>query len=51
MPKVILKDGSTRHFGYTKQGVSAANEYAKQYGGRVIDGGMKYSMAKKKDKA
>lgn len=51
MPKVILKDGKTRHFAYSKQGVAAANEYARQYGGRVVNGGMKYSMAKKKDKA
>jgi hypothetical protein len=51
MPKVILKDGKTRHFAYTKPGMQAAKEYAKQYGGRVVDGGMKYSMAKKKDKS
>ena len=49
MPKVILKDGSVRHFGYTRAGMEAAKEYARQYGGRTIDGGIGYSMAKKKE--
>ena len=49
MPKVILKDGKVRHFAYTKAGMQAAKEYAKQFGGRTVDGGYRYAMAKKKD--
>lgn len=48
MPKVISKDGKTRHFAYSKAGMSAAKEYARQTGGRVTGASMKTKMAKKK---
>jgi len=51
MPKVVSKDGKTRHFSYSKEGFKAAKEYAKQTGGRFAMGGMKSKMAKKKDKS
>ena len=35
MPKVISKDGKSRHFSYSKKGMEAAKEYAKQTGGRM----------------
>ena len=34
---------------YTKAGMQAAKEYAKQFGGRTVDGGSRYAMAKKKE--
>ena len=49
MPKVVSKDGKTRHFSYSKEGFKAAKEYAKQTGGRFAMGGMKSKMAKKKE--
>lgn len=49
MPKVVSKDGKTRHFAYSKAGMSAAKEYARQTGGRVAGASMKTKMAKKKD--
>jgi len=48
MPKVISKDGKSRHFSYSKKGMEAAKEYAKQTGGRMEKGSMKTAMAKKK---
>jgi hypothetical protein len=48
MPKVVSKEGKTRHFAYSKAGMSAAKEYAKQTGGRVTGASMKSKMAKKK---
>tara|TARA_R110001606_G_scaffold326201_1_gene472964 strand:+ start:1139 stop:1297 length:159 start_codon:yes stop_codon:yes gene_type:complete len=48
MPKVVSKDGKTRTFSYTKAGMGAAKEYAKQTGGRVTGASMKTKMAKKK---
>lgn len=48
MPKVVSKDGKTRHFAYSKAGMSAAKEYARQTGGRVTGMSMKTKMAKKK---
>jgi len=48
MPKVVTKDGKTRTFAYSKAGMSAAKEYAKQYGGRVSEVNMKTTMLKKK---
>lgn len=48
MPKVVSKDGKTRHFAYSKAGMSAAKEYARQTGGRVTGASMKTKMAKKK---
>jgi hypothetical protein len=48
MPKVVSKEGKTRHFAYSKAGMSAAKEYARQTGGRVTDANMKSKMAKKK---
>ena len=48
MPKVVSKDGKTRHFAYSKAGMSAAKEYARQTGGRVAGASMKTKMAKKK---
>jgi hypothetical protein len=48
MPKVVTKDGKTRTFAYSKAGMSAAKEYAKQYGGRVAEVNMKTTMLKKK---
>lgn len=48
MPKVVSKDGKTRHFAYSKAGMSAAKEYARQTGGRVASVSMKSKMAKKK---
>lgn len=48
MPKVVTKDGKTRHFAYSKAGMSAAKEYAKQYGGRISEVSMKTKMMKKK---
>lgn len=50
MPKVVTKDGKTRTFAYTKAGMSAAKEYAKQYGGRISEVNMKTAMMKKKAK-
>jgi hypothetical protein len=50
MPKVVMKDGKTKTFAYTKAGMSAAKEYAKQYGGRVSEVNMKTAMMKKKKK-
>jgi hypothetical protein len=49
MPKVVSKDGKTRHFAYSKAGMGAAKEYARQTGGRVTGASMKTKMAKKKD--
>ena len=49
MPKVVSKDGKTRHFSYSKEGFKAAKDYAKQTGGRFAMGGMKSKMAKKKE--
>lgn len=49
MPKVVSKDGKSRHFAYSKAGMKAAKEYAKQTGGRVTEASMKMKMAKKKD--
>jgi hypothetical protein len=51
MPKVVLKDGKTRHFSYSKKGMSAAKEYARQYGGRIESVSMKTKMRKKKETA
>ena len=48
MPKVVSKEGKTRHFAYSKAGMKAAKEYAKQTGGRVTGASMKSKMAKKK---
>lgn len=48
MPKVVMKDGKTRHFAYSKKGMSAAKEYARQYGGRVENVSMKTKMKQKK---
>lgn len=48
MPKVVMKDGKTRHFAYSKKGMAAAKEYAKQYDGRVESVSMKTTMRKKK---
>jgi hypothetical protein len=50
MPKVVTKDGKTRTFAYSKAGMAAAKEYAKQYGGRVTEANMKTKMMKKKAK-
>lgn len=50
MPKVVTKDGKTRMFAYTKAGMAAAKEYAKQYGGRISEVNMKTAMMKKKAK-
>jgi len=49
MPKVVMKDGKSRHFSYSRKGVTAAKEYAKQYGGRVESVSMKTTMRKKKN--
>jgi hypothetical protein len=49
MPKVVSKEGKTRHFAYSKAGMRAAKEYAKQTGGRMTGASMKSKMAKKKD--
>jgi|TARA_E500000318_G_C3551530_1_gene209137 hypothetical protein len=51
MPKVVSKDGKTRHFAYSKAGMKAAKEYARQTGGRVTEANMKTKMAKRKDYA
>ena len=51
MPKVVSKDGKTRHFAYSKSGMKAAKEYARQTGGRVTEVNMKTKMAKRKDYA
>lgn len=48
MPKVVMKNGKTRTFAYTKAGMAAAKEYAKQYDGRVENVSMKTTMQKKK---
>lgn len=48
MPKVVSKDGKTRTFSYTKSGMTAAKEYARQTGGRVTGASMKTKMAQKK---
>ncbi len=48
MPKVVSKDGKARHFAYSKAGMKAAKEYARQTGGRVTDASMKTKMMKKK---
>jgi len=50
MPKVVLADGKTRTFAYTKSGMKAAKEYARQYGGRISEVSMKTKMMKKKEK-
>jgi hypothetical protein len=47
MPKVVMKNGKTRTFAYTKAGMAAAKEYAKQYDGRVESVSMKTTMRKK----
>ncbi len=49
MPKVVMKDGKSRHFSYSQKGVTAAKEYAKQYGGRVESVSMKTTMRKRKN--
>ena len=46
MPKVVTKDVKTRTFAYSKACMSAAKEYAKQYGGRVAEVNMKTTMLK-----
>jgi len=51
MPKVVSKDGKTRHFAYSKAGMKAAKEYSRQTGGRVTEASMKTKMARKKDYA
>jgi len=51
MPKVVLKDGKTRHFAYSKKGLEAAKEYARLNGGRVESVSMKTKMRKKKETA
>jgi len=51
MPKVVSQDGKTRHFAYSRAGMKAAKEYARQTGGRVTEANMKTKMAKKKDYA
>jgi hypothetical protein len=51
MPKVVMKNGKSRTFAYTKAGMNAAKEYAKQYGGRVENVSMKTTMRKKKSNA
>jgi len=51
MPKVVLKNGKTRTFAYTKAGMAAAKEYAKQYDGRVESVSMKTTMKRKKNYA
>ena len=48
MPKVVMKNGKTRTFAYTKAGMAAAKEYAKQYDGRVENVSMKTTMKRKK---
>lgn len=48
MPKVVMKNGKSRTFAYTKAGMNAAKEYAKQYGGRVENVSMKTTMKRKK---
>lgn len=48
MPKVVMKNGKTLTFAYTKAGMNAAKEYAKQYGGRVENVSMKTTMKRKK---
>ena len=51
MPKVVLKNGKTRTFAYTKAGMDAAKEYARQYDGRVESVSMKTTMKRKKNYA
>jgi len=51
MPKVVSKDGKARHFAYSKAGMSAAKEYARQTGGRVVEANIKTKMAKRKTNA
>lgn len=48
MPKVVSKDGKARHFAYSKAGMKAAKEYARQTGGRVTGASMKTKMMQKK---
>ena len=48
MPKVVSKDGKARHFAYSKAGMKAAKEYARQTGGRVTEANMKTKMAREK---
>jgi len=48
MPKVVMKNGKTRTFAYTKAGMAAAQEYARQYDGRVESVSMKTTMKRKK---
>jgi hypothetical protein len=48
MPKVVSKDGKSRHFAYSKAGMKAAKEYARQTGGSVTNVSMKTKMMKKK---
>lgn len=51
MPKVVLKDGKTRTFAYSKKGMTAAKEYARQYGGRIESVNMNTKMKRKKEYA
>lgn len=48
MPKVVMKNGKTRTFAYTKAGMNAAKGYARQYDGRVENVSMKTTMKRKK---
>lgn len=48
MPEVVSKDGKKRTFAYSKKGMAAAKEYARQTGGRMEKATMKTKMAKKK---
>lgn len=49
MPTVVSPDGKKRTFAYSKAGMSAAKEYARQTGGRVTGASMKTKLMKKKD--
>ena len=51
MPKVVSKEGESRHFAYSAAGMKAAKEYARQTGGRVTEANMKTKMAKRKSNA
>ena len=48
MPKVVGKDGKSKHFPYTGKGVAQAKGYAKATGGKFVMGSMKDSYKKKK---
>lgn len=48
MPEVVSKDGKKRTFAYSKKGMAAAKEYARQTGGRMKGASIKTKMAKKK---